>query len=124
MHVNPCLACGACCAHYRVSFYWAETDAGSDNGVPAGMTDKVNDFLVAMKGTHTSSCRCTALQGLIGESVFCSIYDRRASVCREFAPSWENGIHNIRCDQARLARGLAPLRPESWMDPTNFPKAA
>ncbi len=124
MHVNPCLTCGACCAHYRVSFYWAETDAGSDNGVPAVMTDQVNDFLAAMKGAHTSSCRCTALQGVTGESVSCSIYERRASTCREFAPSWENGIHNMRCDQARLAWGLSPLRPESWIDPNHFPKAA
>ncbi|THB82127.1 YkgJ family cysteine cluster protein, partial [Pantoea allii] len=21
---NPCVSCGACCAHFRVSFYWAE----------------------------------------------------------------------------------------------------
>lgn len=21
---NPCLACGACCKSYRVSFYWAD----------------------------------------------------------------------------------------------------
>ncbi|MEG6657786.1 YkgJ family cysteine cluster protein, partial [Pseudomonas aeruginosa] len=21
---NPCLTCGACCAHFRVSFYWGE----------------------------------------------------------------------------------------------------
>ena len=124
MRVNPCLSCGACCAHYRVSFYWAETDAAFVNGVPADMTHKVDEFLVAMKGTQAFPCRCIALQGVIGTSVFCSIYDRRASVCREFEPSWGNGIHNLRCDEARLAIGLAPLKPESWMDPNNFPKAA
>ncbi|EFG2122847.1 YkgJ family cysteine cluster protein, partial [Escherichia coli] len=21
---NPCMTCGACCAFFRVSFYWAE----------------------------------------------------------------------------------------------------
>ncbi|EAX0008081.1 YkgJ family cysteine cluster protein, partial [Salmonella enterica] len=22
--LNPCMTCGACCAYFRVSFYWAE----------------------------------------------------------------------------------------------------
>ncbi|MBR7358785.1 YkgJ family cysteine cluster protein, partial [Klebsiella pneumoniae] len=22
--INPCMTCGACCAYFRVSFYWAE----------------------------------------------------------------------------------------------------
>ncbi|MBB8903342.1 YkgJ family cysteine cluster protein, partial [Escherichia coli] len=22
--LNPCITCGACCAFFRVSFYWAE----------------------------------------------------------------------------------------------------
>ncbi|HCB0868544.1 TPA: YkgJ family cysteine cluster protein, partial [Klebsiella pneumoniae] len=21
--INPCMTCGACCAYFRVSFYWA-----------------------------------------------------------------------------------------------------
>ena len=25
---NPCIECGACCAYYRASFYWAEADEG------------------------------------------------------------------------------------------------
>ncbi|WP_374212354.1 YkgJ family cysteine cluster protein [Thiothrix subterranea] len=27
MNPNPCMTCGACCASFRVSFYWGETDA-------------------------------------------------------------------------------------------------
>lgn len=23
---NPCLDCGICCTHFRISFYWAEAD--------------------------------------------------------------------------------------------------
>ncbi|HDN1328034.1 YkgJ family cysteine cluster protein, partial [Escherichia coli] len=23
-NLNPCMTCGACCAFFRVSFYWAE----------------------------------------------------------------------------------------------------
>ncbi len=25
---NPCINCGACCAYFRVSFYWAESTEG------------------------------------------------------------------------------------------------
>lgn len=25
---NPCVSCGACCAYFRVSFYWAESESG------------------------------------------------------------------------------------------------
>ncbi|WP_142908916.1 CxxCxxCC domain-containing protein, partial [Klebsiella pneumoniae] len=25
-NLNPCMTCGACCAFFRVSFYWAEAD--------------------------------------------------------------------------------------------------
>ena len=32
--VHPCLSCGACCAHFRASFYWAEADDQTPGGVP------------------------------------------------------------------------------------------
>jgi hypothetical protein len=35
-------------------------------------------------------------------------------VCRDIVPSWENGEHNPRCDEARLAHGLTPLTPADW----------
>ena len=43
---------------------------------------------------------------------------------REFEPAWQYQAANPRCDKARAAWGLAPLNPESWVDPRNFPKAA
>lgn len=122
--VNPCLSCGACCAYYRASFYWTEASDSTPGGVPFEMTEKLNDFRLAMKGTGGSSPRCIALNGFIGRAVACSIYARRASVCREFEPSWKNNDVNPRCDKARVAWGLAALTPESWTDPRNFPKAA
>jgi Fe-S-cluster containining protein len=122
---NFCLSCGACCAFYRASFYWSELDDFTSGGVPAGMTQKMDDFRVMMKGTGGSSPRCIALIGDIGSNVFCSIYSRRASVCRDFEASWQNHRPNLRCDKARLARGLPPLKSEDWIDPGNdFPKAA
>jgi len=121
---NPCLSCGACCAFYRASFYWTEAADFASSGVPAEMTEKLNDFRLAMKGTGGSSPRCIALNGFIGRAVTCSIYEQRASVCREFEPSWQNNAANPRCDKARAAWGLTPLKPESWIGPRNFPKAA
>ncbi|MBU0699523.1 MAG: YkgJ family cysteine cluster protein [Pseudomonadota bacterium] len=124
MEHNPCLQCGACCALFRASFYWAETDEFTHGGVPAEMTYKLNDFRVAMKGTERQPPRCAALIGEIGRKVCCNIYDRRASVCREFEPSWQNHQSNPRCNQARLVWGLKPLSPDSWHDTSRFPKAA
>ena len=124
MEHNPCLQCGACCALFRASFYWAETDEFTPGGVPAEMTSKLNDFRVAMKGTEQQPPRCAALIGEIGRKVFCNIYNRRASVCREFEPSWRNRQSNPRCNQARLAWGLKPLSPDSWHGAGRFPQAA
>ena len=106
MMINPCLTCGACCAYYRASFYWAESDLVQPGGVPIAMTDKLNDFRLIMKGSNGSKPRCSALMGIIGKKVCCSIYDRRASICRDFPPSWENGRHNERCDKARNFWGM------------------
>jgi len=121
---NPCLNCGACCALFRASFYWAETDEFTPGGVPWEMTIKIADFCVAMKGTERKPPRCTALVGEIGRKVFCSIYDHRSSVCRNFEPSWQNYHSNPRCNQARLGWGLKPLSPDSWRNNRGFPKAA
>ena len=116
MPQNPCLQCGACCAYYRASFYWAECDDATENGVPITMTEKFNDFRMIMKGTDGSSPWCVALKGIIGGRVSCEIYDRRSSVCRAFEPSWYANKQNERCDKARAAWGLAPLQPGSWPD--------
>jgi len=121
---NPCLQCGACCAYFRASFYWAETDEVTPGGVPVMLTEELPPWRRVMLGTNQPQPRCLALQGTIGSEVHCSIHPRRASVCRDFPASWEGGVHNERCDKARAAWGLAPLNPNSWGQPDNFPKAA
>ena len=67
---------------------------------------------------------CVALSGTIGKEVYCSIYERRSSVCREFEPAWQDNRGNPRCNQARLARGLEPVSPDSRHHTTGFLKAA
>lgn len=114
---NPCLSCGACCAHFRASFYWAEGDDATPDGVPVELTAKLTPHLRVMRGTDQPKPRCVALLGDIGESVRCTIHPRRSTVCRDFPPSWEAGEHNPRCDAARVRWGLPPLTPEDWNDP-------
>ena len=106
-----CLTCGACCAAFRVSFYWAESDKAVADPVPADMTCHIAPLLCAMKGTHQPLPRCTALQGDVGIGVRCIIYDRRPSVCREVTPPGQTGAPNLWCDRARSLWGLPPLLP-------------
>jgi uncharacterized protein len=95
-----CQTCGACCAYFRVSFYWAETDAHPQGSVPKAMTKSISPYHVAMQGTTIKPPRCVALDGNIGESVGCSIYEKRSSTCREF----EMGTDE--CIKARREHGL------------------
>lgn len=110
--IHPCLTCGACCATFRVSFYWAEIEG--EGGVPAELTVPVTPFRAAMDGTHRANPRCVALDGQLGASVRCTIHPRRPTPCREFAASYEDGTPHERCDEARARHGLAPLQPSSW----------
>lgn len=106
---NSCLQCGACCGFFRVSFYWAETDDGGGL-TPASLTEPVTPFIRCMQGTNSAvHCRCTALEGEIGQAVSCNIYTQRPSPCREFLPSGENGEINDACNRARARYGLPPL---------------
>ena len=79
-----CQSCGACCAFFRVSFYWAETDAHPEGSVPQALTTAISPHHVAMQGTTRKPPRCVALDGDIGKSVGCRIYEQRSSTCREF----------------------------------------
>ena len=119
MSSHPCLACGACCAFYRVSFYWTEADPFSGGTIPAELTRQLTPHRIAMKGTSGKppNSRCVALTGKIGEQVACNIYSVRGSTCREFIPSWEDGEHNEACDKARAFYNLPPLTPEDFSSP-------
>ncbi|WP_255987336.1 YkgJ family cysteine cluster protein [Chitinolyticbacter albus] len=100
---NPCLNCGACCASFRVSFYWGETDAAPGGTVPQAMVVPITPWHVAMRGTDHKPVHCVALQGRVGEQVGCSIYAQRSSTCHEF------DVGDARCNQARSLHGLPAL---------------
>ncbi|QLF91890.1 YkgJ family cysteine cluster protein [Pseudomonas sp. ABC1] len=107
---NPCLTCGACCAYFRVSFFWGECVSAGGH-VPDHLTVQVSPFHVAMRGTEGKPARCTSLMGDVGCGVRCNAYEQRSSTCREFQSSWEDGQYNPDCDAARAAHGLPPLEP-------------
>lgn len=106
--VNPCLSCGACCAHFRVSFFWGEAQSAGGS-VPDEYLTAINPTFVAMQGTECQPAHCIALEGEVGAKVSCTIYAQRSTSCRDFQASWQNGEHNPDCDAARIAHGLPPL---------------
>ncbi|MGE4294534.1 MAG: YkgJ family cysteine cluster protein [Campylobacterales bacterium] len=115
---NPCISCGACCAHFRVSFYWGEC-ASAGGCVPDELTERLPPHRVNMKGTGVKPARCIALSGEVGGPTLCGIYENRPSVCRDFKASYaEDGSFQEGCDQARAAYGLPPLQP---VEPANNP---
>ena len=99
---SPCQACGACCAAFRVSFYWAEADA---TGLPAPLTEQLTPTLACMRGTNAASPHCVALHGSVGTAVACRVYAARPSPCREVQPG------DSQCSRARARHGLAALPP-------------
>jgi Fe-S-cluster containining protein len=97
---HSCLNCGACCAAFRVSFYWAEAEG---RGLPVSLTEKLNPWMSCMAGTNAAAPHCVALSGKIGQRVACEVYPQRPSPCREVAPG------DDQCRRARRVYGLPPL---------------
>lgn len=60
------MTCGACCAYYRVSFYWGECGEAPGGIVPVEFTEKVHEHMVCMKGTNSYPPRRIALRGEVG----------------------------------------------------------
>lgn len=110
--MSVCQSCGACCSYFRVSFYWREAEAAdSPHPVPVELCQDLSPTYRNMKGTTDKRHRrCVALDGKVGSCVTCTIYENRPTPCRAFPASWENGERNPRCDEARAANGLAPLK--------------
>ncbi len=100
--LHPCLACGACCASFRVDFAVEEMqDMGGT--VPGGLAVEVTRSTCRMRGTDHVPARCAALTGTVGQKAACGIYEWRPSPCREFEAGSDA------CHRARLRHGLPPL---------------
>lgn len=97
---NPCMSCGACCASYRVSFYWAEA---AERGLDEALIERVAPLYSCMAGTYSKAPRCQALRGEVGGAVSCSAYAQRPSPCREVTAG------DAKCLAARARHGLPPL---------------
>ncbi len=100
---QECIKCGACCASFRVSFYWGETRAHAQGTVPTELTTTISPYHVCMKGTERKPVLCIALVGEVGREVSCSIYEQRSSTCRQFEAGSED------CIKARKIHGLPAL---------------
>ena len=108
---NPCLQCGACCEHFRISFYHGELDTHPMGFVPSHLTEKLNDHLACMQGSWAQKPRCIAMTGTVGQRIGCSIYPQRPSPCREYAVWDEQGQPNPVCQQLRAVNGIPPIAP-------------
>lgn len=97
---NICQQCGACCASFRVSFYWAEA---AESGLPDEAVERLNQHLSCLAGTNQPQPRCHALVGEVGGTVACSRYAQRPSPCREVQPG------DDKCNRARAIHGLPPV---------------
>jgi len=80
-----------------------------------------------MKGTNQHHPRCTALDGVVGQAVSCSVYEQRPTPCQEFGIHWENGLlfatpwELQRCERSRNAYGLPTLTllVNEWQQPSD-----
>lgn len=96
---GPCIACGACCAAFRVDFSVHELDEHG-GAVPAGLAVALNERLMRLRGTDHQPPRCAALVGRVGKQVQCGIYAERPGPCRELEPGGDA------CRRARARHGL------------------
>ncbi|MCP9758775.1 YkgJ family cysteine cluster protein [Aquitalea sp. S1-19] len=98
--MSQCQSCGACCASFRVSFYWAEASDGGGT-VPAELTEELDPWRRCMRGTWSDLPLCAALQGEVGTQVSCAIYPERPSTCHDVREG------DAQCLRARERWGLS-----------------
>ena len=104
-----CRHCGACCAAFRVSFYWAEADA---SGLSPILVEQIGPWYACMTGTNSAAPHCLALTGTVGSNVLCSVYAQRPSPCRKLRPG------DSQCARARDRYGLPAIVAVAEGDPS------
>ncbi len=113
-----CRRCGACCAAFRVSFYWAEADSF---GLPTALVEQIGPWYACMAGSNDPSPRCHALAGDIGSAVVCTVYAQRPSPCREVRAG------DLQCARARHRYGLPAVvatEGDAMSDPADITPSA
>lgn len=76
-------------------------------GLEDGLTEKFNNCRLCMTGTRNEPIRCGALRGEVGREVFCIVYSRRPSPCRDLLQG------DDKCNKARAKYGLDPIEPSA-----------
>lgn len=99
VQTSPCQSCGACCAY---SADWPRFTLEDDAAIA-----RIPEVFTAKSGMRCVGDRCSALQGEIGKSTACSIYEFRPDVCRACEPG------DDACNMARRRFGMPELRPEA-----------
>lgn len=103
-----CDDCGACCASFRVSFYWGEANDAPGGWVPVEFTERLSPYLRSMRGTNAAAPHCDQLAGQV-PGARCKIYPQRPSTCHDMQPYTETGEVNAQCNRARARYGLTPV---------------
>ena len=70
---NPCQSCGACCAAYRVSFYWAEGEGLPEAMVHCGLLDDTAYAVQRLTGTRNAQSPAQGQSGNMTQLIFAFI---------------------------------------------------
>jgi hypothetical protein len=111
METEPsvCCRCGACCCTFRITLPRVDLASQSGGWVPDDLAEPYTPTTACMRENPDQPGRCIALEGSVGESVRCTIYDFRPAACRDFAPLSMLGMGDEACDEARRRHGMRPL---------------
>lgn len=81
-----CMRCGACCSHYNnIPILPNEVKEIDKRLLIYIMPSPLQSDGLSMKFVEGTK-RCVGLEGIVGQSVKCSVYDIRPPVCRRFEP--------------------------------------
>lgn len=79
MEIPDCINCGACCAKEPC---WVEVSKEDFEYLANPELTTVGDIFPWSMKTKGEQHQCIALHGNIGGYVFCSIYEKRPTICR------------------------------------------
>ena len=80
MQIPDCLECGACCAKEPC---WVEVSQSDFEFLDDPELVTSGDILPWSMKTKGEKFQCVALDGKVGEKVFCTIYEKRPMICRQ-----------------------------------------